>query len=225
MRGRATIHVIVTCSNQKSRPIPARLQLGQVPGPNAAQRARRWISRLTRTSSTPQIPARDLYAGEHWSVARNLPALHRPGEEIRLWACSAGYGLIPSDAPIMPYHATLTPGQADSVPGAVASWWSVLSEWQGQSSFGLGFCRRSTATSWRSTSSSASFGAAERAGSASQPCHADEHQVEHPYRHKTAILPALGPPSQPYSPVSNLCPVLEPHRHGRRNRLAISNSK
>jgi hypothetical protein len=31
----------------------------------------------------------------------------------------------------MPYHATLTPGQADSVPGAVASWWSVLSEWQG----------------------------------------------------------------------------------------------
>ena len=129
--GRATIHVIVTCSNQKSRPIPPRLQLGQVPGPNAAQRARRWISRLTRTSSTPQIPARDLYAGEHWSVARKFPALHRPGEEIRLWACSAGYGLIPSDAPIMPYHATLTPGQANSVPGAVASWWSVLSEWQG----------------------------------------------------------------------------------------------
>jgi hypothetical protein len=31
----------------------------------------------------------------------------------------------------MPYHATLTPGQADSVPGAVASWWSALSEWQG----------------------------------------------------------------------------------------------
>jgi hypothetical protein len=31
----------------------------------------------------------------------------------------------------MPYHATLTPGQADSVPGDVASWWSLLSEWQG----------------------------------------------------------------------------------------------
>ena len=31
----------------------------------------------------------------------------------------------------MPYHATLTPGQADSVPGGVASWWSMLTEWQG----------------------------------------------------------------------------------------------
>ena len=32
-----------------------------------------------------------------------------------------------------------------------------------QSSFGLGFCRRSTATSWRSTSNSASLDAEERA--------------------------------------------------------------
>jgi hypothetical protein len=38
-----------------------------------------------------------------------------------------------------------------------------------QSSFGLGFCRRSTATSWRTTSSSASFEAAERASSIIQP--------------------------------------------------------
>jgi hypothetical protein len=38
-----------------------------------------------------------------------------------------------------------------------------------QSSFGLGFCRRSTATSWRSTSSSASFDAAERASNAIHP--------------------------------------------------------
>jgi hypothetical protein len=38
-----------------------------------------------------------------------------------------------------------------------------------QSSLGFGFCRRSTATSWRSTSNSASFDAAERASSAIQP--------------------------------------------------------
>ncbi len=31
----------------------------------------------------------------------------------------------------MPYHATLTPGQADSVPGTAAAWWSLLSEWHG----------------------------------------------------------------------------------------------
>lgn len=126
-----TVHVIVTCSNRKSRSIPTRLQLGQVPGRSAAQRARRWITRLAQTSCAPQVAALDLYAGEHWSVAREFPALHQPGEEIRLWACSAGYGLIPTEALIMPYHATLTPGQADSVPGIAASWWSALSEWQG----------------------------------------------------------------------------------------------
>jgi hypothetical protein len=57
--------------------------------------------------------------------------MHLPGEEIRLWAVSAGYGLIPAEALIMPHHATLTPGQADSVPGPCASWWSLLSGWHG----------------------------------------------------------------------------------------------
>ena len=38
-----------------------------------------------------------------------------------------------------------------------------------QSSWGLRFCRRSTATSWRSTSSSASFDAADRASSTIHP--------------------------------------------------------
>ena len=127
----ATVHVIVTCANRMSRPIPAHLQLGQVPGRTPAERASGWIGRLTEASSVPQVPAVDLYAGEHWSVARQFPAMHLPGEEVRLWACSAGYGLIPVEALVMPHHATLTPGQADSVPGAWASWWSLLSEWPG----------------------------------------------------------------------------------------------
>ncbi len=126
-----TVYVIVTCANRKSRPIPSHLQLGQVRGNSAAQRAHRWISRLAQTSSVPQLAATELYAGEHWSVARKFPTLNQSGEEIRLWACSAGYGLIPAEAQIMPYHATLTPNQADSVPGVAASWWSLLSEWRG----------------------------------------------------------------------------------------------
>jgi hypothetical protein len=125
------VHVIVTCANRKSRPIPARLQLGQVPGDTPVQRGRRWISRLAHTEDTPLVTALELYAGEHWSVARGFSASHRPGEVISLWACSAGYGLIPAEAPVKPYHATLTPGQADSVPGTAASWWSLLGEWSG----------------------------------------------------------------------------------------------
>jgi len=127
----ATVHVIITCSNQKSRPIPPRLQLGHVPGRNAADRARKWIARLSQTGDASQVAAIEMYAGEHWSVARGYPALHKPEEEIRLWVCSVGYGLIPVEAPIMAYHATLTSGQADSVPGSAASWWSLLNEWHG----------------------------------------------------------------------------------------------
>jgi hypothetical protein len=128
---RGTIHVIVRCSNQMSLPISGPLQLGQVSGNSPAVRAYRWIARLSRAQNVLQTSARDLFAGEHWSVARKLPALHRPGEVIHEWVCSAGYGLIPVDSTIMPYHATLTPGQADSVPGTAASWWSALSEWEG----------------------------------------------------------------------------------------------
>jgi hypothetical protein len=129
------VHVVVTCANRKSRPIPAALQLGNVGGRNAGERARRWITRLAKGTLAPHAAAADLYAGEHWSVARRFPDLSLPGETIRLWACSAGYGLIPASAPVMPYHATLTPGQADSVPGNSAAWWSELSQWAGPEPF------------------------------------------------------------------------------------------
>jgi hypothetical protein len=131
-RQSVTVHVIITCSNQKSRTIPARFQLGQVLGHSAAERANKWIARLSQPDYAPKVAAVEMYAGEHWSVARGYPAL-QPEEDIRLWACSVGYGLIPAEAPIVPYHATLTPGQADSVPGAASSWWSLLSQWHGPS--------------------------------------------------------------------------------------------
>jgi murein DD-endopeptidase MepM/ murein hydrolase activator NlpD len=129
----STVHVIVTCANRKSLPIPSHLQLGEVPGSSAIERVHKWIARLADTGSAPQAPAFELYAGEHWSVARRFSEYALPGEEIRLWACSAGYGLIPAEARIMPYHATLTPNQADSVPRDTASWWTWLNEWPGPS--------------------------------------------------------------------------------------------
>jgi hypothetical protein len=64
------------------------------------------------------------------------------------------------------------------------------SGWSAQSSFGLGFCRRSTATSWRSTKQLRVF----RCGRTCEQCHppgqADEDQVRHPYGHEPAIPPA-----------------------------------
>jgi hypothetical protein len=44
------------------------------------------------------------------------------------------------------------------------------------------------------------------------PGQADEHQIQHPYHHKPAILPVQRPSRLAYSQVSYLCPVMKPHR-------------
>jgi hypothetical protein len=70
-----TVHVIVTCTNRKTVPVPPQLRLDSVPGRGTAQRARQWAGRLAGPSSVPLVAARDLYAGEHWMIARSLPGL------------------------------------------------------------------------------------------------------------------------------------------------------
>jgi hypothetical protein len=81
------------------------------------------------------LPANQLYAGEHWQVARRLArnALLDDGKN-ELWVCSAGYGLIPSYAQISPYSATFADGSPDSVPKGLkgdSEWWSELAAWNG----------------------------------------------------------------------------------------------
>jgi hypothetical protein len=126
-----TIHMIVTCTNRKTRTVPAYLRLAQVRGTSASQRALEWVARLGKEQAGCGVLARDLYAGEHWTIARGLPEYGYTHERVYLWACSAGYGLIPASAPIHPYAATFVTGHADSVPGDPAAWWRTLSEWEG----------------------------------------------------------------------------------------------
>ena len=85
-------------------------------------------------TSVPTTPAIDLYAGEHWDVARRLANLSDADTSVELWVCSAGYGLIPASAPSAPYAATFTPGNADSVPDGAegaSAWWNALASWEG----------------------------------------------------------------------------------------------
>jgi hypothetical protein len=127
-----TVHVIVTCTNRKTMPIPTALRLENVPRCATEARAREWIARLTGTSSTPLIAAQDLYAGEHWMIARGLPG-RAACAQVRLWICSAGYGLIPAEAQIRPYAATFS-GGPDRVPGGAdgaRQWWHALACWEG----------------------------------------------------------------------------------------------
>jgi hypothetical protein len=137
------LHIIVTCTERKTVQVPDELQLRNVSDGAPATRAAAWTRRLG--SEGERRPALDMYKGEHWQVAKSLPGLVAETgvaarDDIRLWTCSAGYGLIPVDAPVRPYAATLTPGHADSVSksgGGVggradaAAWWRAIAEWEG----------------------------------------------------------------------------------------------
>jgi hypothetical protein len=75
--------------------------------------------------------ADQLYSGDHWAVARGIPSLlSKSGLTIRLWVCSAGYGLIRCDSLLKPYQATFAPGSDDYVAAhakdrmaAAHTWW------------------------------------------------------------------------------------------------------
>jgi hypothetical protein len=127
-----TVHVIVTCTSRKTLPVPPGLRLDSISGQDPRGRARDWIGRLSDARGAQTIAAEDLYAGEHWKIARSLPAAS-PHTYIRLWVCSAGYGLIPAGAQVRPYAATFS-GPSDQVPGGAAGarrWWDTLAAWEG----------------------------------------------------------------------------------------------
>jgi hypothetical protein len=129
------LHVIASCTDRKRLPAPAALRLRNFRG---SDRFASWWRALHRDAS-PTRPAAELYAGDHWTVLRELPALGaKAGLTVRLWVASAGYGLVPGEAPLQSYAATFTPGHADSVvtSGATAraetqDWWQRLGRERG----------------------------------------------------------------------------------------------
>lgn len=130
-----TVQIVVTCANRKRQPVPADLRIQSIrEHRNVERRFDTWIERLT-TSATPALPAEQLYGGEHWQIARSLEQrATRGGHTVGLWVCSAGYGLIPLTAPLRPYSATFSFGQADSVAATTPSarnWWDCHTSWTG----------------------------------------------------------------------------------------------
>jgi hypothetical protein len=137
------LHIIVTCTERKTAQAPYELQLRNVPDGAPASRAAVWTQRLGRGGE--RRPALDMYKGEHWQIAKSLRGLAFAAgqvtpDDVHLWTCSAGYGLIPADAPVRPYSATLTPGHADSVSKSgngiagradAAAWWRAIADWTG----------------------------------------------------------------------------------------------
>lgn len=132
-----TVNIVVTCTKRKSRHVPPTLRLRTVRFEQLEKRVNDWVRRLT-TFETQAVQASSLYAGDQWRIARELPDL-TIGGTIRLWVCSAGYGLISADALIKPYSATFSRPHPDSVRnhGSMDAaeharlWWNGLSEWEG----------------------------------------------------------------------------------------------
>ncbi|MCH2123092.1 MAG: hypothetical protein MK136_17850, partial [Pirellulaceae bacterium] len=84
--------------------------------------------------------AQELYAGDHWQIARSLPHVAKSaGWDTRLWICSPGYGLIKSTSLIAPYSATFSMTHPDSVSKPSRTerveyarrWWDRISKWGG----------------------------------------------------------------------------------------------
>jgi hypothetical protein len=126
------LHIVVTCTNRKRHAVPPQLRLGNLHQRRPAARFAAWINRLSNDAH-PRYRALDLYAGEHWQVARTLTDMPAAKQAV-LWIASAGYGLIPADTAICAYAATFSAATSDAVGvtlAEVTDWWQRLGEWPG----------------------------------------------------------------------------------------------
>lgn len=136
------LYLVVTCTKRKRRAALPTLRLREHGQRSPSARLSSWLKALGQAHDPADaVSADDLYAGDHWQIARSLPRLAAArGVQAQLWVCSAGYGLIPGDAAVHPYSATFSAGHPDSVwtagetlssAEAVRAWWSGLAGWAG----------------------------------------------------------------------------------------------
>lgn len=133
------VNLIVSCTKRKTQEPRASLRLRDLDASaTTAERAAEWLRRL-RAAHADQVTADSLYSGDHWKVVRAIAEARCPAvQTVRVWVCSAGYGLITPDSVLAPYDATFTPGQPDSVlrngdpaKEALPAWWKALGAWSG----------------------------------------------------------------------------------------------
>ena len=132
------LNVVVTCTKEKRVAVSADCELRAVRDRKLVDRFRNWRGRLTNCKD--RVPARDLYGGDHWAVAREISSTRF---EVQTYVCSAGYGLIHIDDPIAPYSATFSRRHPDTVwqnsnreEISASDWWSKLCSWKGHRGFG-----------------------------------------------------------------------------------------
>lgn len=127
-RSRENIHVVVTCSNRKAIEPSEQLKARNLKSTNPETRAKKWLAAIA-SGETQRRPAKEIYTGNHWAVARTIPELSDAHTAVRLWVASAGYGFISDSTPIQSYAATFSPGHEDTVVSDrrfLPYWWEAL---------------------------------------------------------------------------------------------------
>lgn len=130
----AGVNVVVSCTKRKTRRPLACLDAAGLPlSAGVADRSGDWIARLADRREG-LLPAAELYSGDHWKVALGLPECS--AFPVRLWVCSAGYGLITPSSLVAPYEATFSTAAPSRVVNEGAqrpAWWSAVAGWAGPS--------------------------------------------------------------------------------------------
>ena len=131
-------NIVVTCTKRKRRPPDESLKFRHIAKGSIEQGFEVWVQRIMESREV-LLPPRDLYAGDHWSVAVSLEQVaEASGFNAIIWVCSAGYGLLSIDKIIKPYSATFSSSHPDTVcrwgEGKYRSsykkmWWRLLTEW------------------------------------------------------------------------------------------------
>lgn len=128
-----SIHLIVSCSKRKRINQNLLLRLNIIKQSlTISKRANLWI-KLLKCQRRNQVSCIDLYSGEHWHIVRSILDMQSvTRRQIHIWVCSAGYGLVPIDTPMIPYSATFAPGEEDSVCDrksmltGLPEWWDLI---------------------------------------------------------------------------------------------------
>jgi hypothetical protein len=127
------INLISNCTARKKHIPDARVCLRSLEAMSESERLKRWLSRLHEMDNEAVCAAGDLYCGDGWSSIQTAVAKFRKREALNLWVASAGYGLLSSEDIVVPYSATFSAGQDDSVtadrdPAGNQRWWNGLTK-------------------------------------------------------------------------------------------------
>ena len=133
-------NIVVTCTKRKHRSPKESLRFRHIAKKSIEDGFSDWVDNVNRTDDDT-LPARELYAGDHWTVACSLEQVAASsGYKGVIWVCSAGYGLLRIDSLIKSYSATFSSSHPDTVcrwgdgkyhRNNKQVWWELLGQWSG----------------------------------------------------------------------------------------------